>query len=355
LVNNTNTVQFVTYTVIPKASAGLGGCLGDAQTVTVTVNPKPNMTSATSKTICSGESVAIALTSDVPSNYSWIATNNANIIGESLTAQNSGTLSDILTNTTNVAQTVTYSVTPTSTTGGCIGTPQTVTVTVNPKPVLTTPLTKTICSGDVLNIALISSVTSTYSWIATDNANISGESLVAQTTSTINNTLINNSPNVQTVNYTIASTSTSGGCIGDAKTLVVTVNPAPVLTSSPTPSAICSGSTFSYVPTSSTPNPVTFAWTRAVVGGISNGPGSNNGNPNEILFNTTTAPIPVTYIFTLTANGCTNPITFPVTVIVNPIPTLKPSFAKEPFLANAPKTDININHKVKIPYFDRLK
>jgi hypothetical protein len=36
-------------------------------------------------------------------------------------------------------------------------------------------------------------------------------------------------------------------------------------------------------------------------------------------------------------------------------PTLKPSFAKEPFLANAPKTDININHKVKIPYFDRLK
>ena len=34
------------------------------------------------------------------------------------------------------------------------------------------------------------------------------------------------------------------------------------------------------------------------------------------------APLTVRYIYTLTANGCTNPVTFNVDVVVNPMPSL---------------------------------
>jgi hypothetical protein len=40
------------------------------------------MSSADNKTICSGENVNLALTSVVPSSYSWVATANANVTGE---------------------------------------------------------------------------------------------------------------------------------------------------------------------------------------------------------------------------------------------------------------------------------
>ncbi|HKM93517.1 MAG TPA: PKD-like domain-containing protein, partial [Prolixibacteraceae bacterium] len=72
--------------------------------VTVTVNPSPTMSSANAKTICSGANVSLALTSVVPSGYSWIATANANVTGESTSAQTSATISDVLVNTTSTVQ-----------------------------------------------------------------------------------------------------------------------------------------------------------------------------------------------------------------------------------------------------------
>jgi hypothetical protein len=115
---------------------------------------------------------------------------------------------------------------------------------------------------------------------------------------------------------------TASGCTNPATySVVVSIKPSPVLTSGLTPAAICSGSAFSYIPTSSTAG-TTFAWSRAVVAGISNALGSGTGNPNEILINTTSSPVSVTYVYTLSASGCTNPLTYSVNVTVNPFPTL---------------------------------
>ncbi len=96
------------------------------------------------------------------------------------------------------------------------------------------------------------------------------------------------------------------------------VTPAPVLNNY-TPPNICSGSVFSYEPTSPTAG-TTFSWTRAAVTGISNPAASGNGNPNEVLVNTTTNPIGVTYEYTLSSNNCKNPITYSVVVVVIPVP-----------------------------------
>lgn len=255
ITNSTGVAQTVTYTVTPTGT--IGGCLGSTQTVTVTVNPVPAMTSATTATICSGGTVSIPLTSSATATYTWIATDNPNTSGESTALQSTGTINNTLTNLTGSTQTVTYTVTPTSSAGGCVGSPQTVTVTITPVPSMTNANTATICSGGTVNIPLTSSAASTYTWIATNNPNTSGESTTLQSTSTINNTITNSTGAVQTVTYTVTPTATSGGCAGTTQTVTVTVNPVPAMTSA-TSATICSGGTVNIPLTSS--SGATYTW-----------------------------------------------------------------------------------------------
>jgi hypothetical protein len=70
---------------------------------------------------------------------------------------------------------------------------------------------------------------STFSWLAlVDNASVTGESLVAQTTATINNTLVNTTNVDQVVVYTVTPTGGVSLCVGDNFTVSVTVHPEPV-------------------------------------------------------------------------------------------------------------------------------
>ena len=80
-----------------------------------------------------------------------------------------------------------------------------------------------------------------------------------------------------------------------------------------------SGTVFTYTATSTTAG-TTFAWSRAAVTGISNAAATGNGNISETLVNTTASPVNVTYVYTLTADGCTN--TQNVVVTVNPVTTV---------------------------------
>jgi hypothetical protein len=100
----------------------------------------------------------------------------------------------------------------------------------------------------------------------------------------------------------------------------ISFTPKPYLSSTLTPSAICSNTAFTYTPVIA-PATATFSWTRAAVVGISNAAVTlaQTTAPNEVLINTTGSPVSVVYIFTLTSGGCTN--TQNVTVVVNPKPT----------------------------------
>ncbi len=77
----------------------------------------------------------------------------------------------------------------------------------------------------------------------------------------------------------------------------------------------CSNSNFFYHPTSDLPGTV-FSWSRAAVAGISNSVATGNDDINEVLLNTTSNPLIVTYIYTLTSNGCLS--TKNIAVAVNP-------------------------------------
>ena len=93
------------------------------------------------------------------------------------------------------------------------------------------------------------------------------------------------------------------------------INQVPSLTGGLTANAT-SSAVFNYTATSSTGG-TAFAWSRASVPGISNGPNNGTGNISETLVNTTASPVIVTYIYTLTANGCPNTQNVVVTVGVD--------------------------------------
>jgi hypothetical protein len=165
-----------------------------------------------------------------------------------------------------------------------------------------------VCEGSTLNHYSVSTTAgSTYSWSLPPGAFITSNPALSGIDVTFP---LNLSGQVSVV-------ETNGACTIFHLPLPVTVNPRPVLSSSLTPPAICSGTSFDYTATSASASP-TFAWSRTGILGINGGTGSAGaGNVSEVLTNTTTAPISVTYVYTTTAAGCTgNPQN--VVVVVNP-------------------------------------
>ena len=131
-----------------------------------------------------------------------------------------------------------------------------------------------------------------------------------------------------TANGTYTVNQTANNCTSAEGSGVAAPKAIPALSSSLTATAT-SSSAFNYTATSSTAG-TTFAWSRAAVTGISNGAATGSGNINETLVNTTMSPVNVTYVYTLTADGCTNTQNVVVTVgvdesIVSPAVTTQPA------------------------------
>jgi PKD-like domain len=125
----------------------------------------------------------------------------------------------------NIAGVYTLSVVERNT-GGCVGSPRQVVVTVNEKPDVTaTPSSESICSGFATNIALSSNMgNATFTWTAAlTSGTASGFS--GGSGATIAQTLTNTSGATATIAYTI--TPTANGTTGNPITVVITVNPLP--------------------------------------------------------------------------------------------------------------------------------
>jgi hypothetical protein len=227
LTNTTNTTQTATYTVTPTS----GTCPGATFTLTVTVNPLPVITNATTATICSGASVGLALTSTpTATTYSWIATANANVGGESTTAQSSSTISDILTNATTSEQTVTYTVTPTL--NGCSGSTQSITIAVNPQAFVNAGNDQTICAGASVILA------GNFGGAAT-NATWTGGS-----GSFSNSTYFPGQPDISVgiVNLYLTTNDPVGPCPSKTDTIQITINSSEFVTANITDTAtVCQG------------------------------------------------------------------------------------------------------------------
>ena len=295
----------------------------------VTVNPTPTVSaSPASQTFCSGSSTNISLSGTVAgTTYSWTVAQSG-VSGAS--AGSGSTIAQTLTATGTSAGTATYTITPSA--NGCTGIPVNVVITVNPIPVLSTPLTATICSGSAFTYTPASETPgTTFAWTRAAVLGIQNTAASGSNPGLINETLINTTSTAKTVTYRY--TLAASGC-SQIQDLVVTVLPSPTLTSSTNPAAVCSNEAFTYTALSSVAG-TTFSWTRPLVIGISNPAGSGSGNSvNETLVNTTAFDITVPYTFTLDASGCQT--TQIVNAVIHPIPVLSSTLTPVALCNNTP-------------------
>jgi gliding motility-associated-like protein len=335
LTNPTNTPQTATYTVTPRS----GTCNGPTFTVVATINPRPVVPNQTA-TICSGTAFTTSPTNNAPTTivpsgttYTWTVVDNTSVTGESNQATGQSSISQTLTNNTNVVQTVTYTVTPRSgADGNCVGSTFTIVVTVNPKPVVPNQ-TATICSGTAFSVLPINNPTATiipasttYTWTVVDNVNVTGDAAQTIGVSTIGQTLTNLTNTAQTVVYTVTPTSgVAGNCVGSTFTVTVTVSPRAAIAN--TTATACSGSSFSVTPTNGTdivPLGTTYAWSSlpVVTGGLTGGAtATGQSSISGTLTNPTNTPQTATYTVTPTSGTCVGP-TFNVVATINPKPVI---------------------------------
>ncbi|MDP1744504.1 MAG: PKD-like domain-containing protein, partial [Bacteroidota bacterium] len=306
LTNLTTFPLYVTYSYVITAN----NCSYN-QNVVVGVNPTPTLTSSLAPpSICSGTVFNYSPSSGTSgASYSWT---RATVVGISNAAgAGTGNPNETLTNTTASPVNVTYIYTVSA--NSCSN-PATysVVVTVNTPPILSSTLTPpAICDGTAFYYLPTSATSGTsFLWARAVVAGISNPNSVGtgDPIETLNNTTAN------PVNVTYVYTVSANGC-GNNQNVVVTVNPTPTLSSTLAPPAICSGTVFNYTATSATAG-ATYTWSRVTVIGISNAAGTGTGNPNETLINTTPAPLNVTYVYTVSANGCTDPKQYSVVVLV---------------------------------------
>ena len=298
-----------TTTYYAEAYNSTTDCISSSRTsVTATVNVIPTLSSVTSKSICSGMSVAYTSTSATSgTTFSWTRAAVTGITPS--TGSGSGaSITEVLTNSTTYPINVTYVITLTA--NSCSNT-QNVTVTVNPKPTLSSATSKSMCSGMSVDYTATSATSgTTFSWTRAAVTGIT-PSTGSGSGASITEVLTNSTANPIDVTYII--TLTANSC-SNTQNVAVTVNPTPTLSSAISIPAICSGHAVNYTATSATQG-TTFNWTRKEVPGIL--PPTSFGSEssiNEVLTNSKQTSLEVIYAIAMTANTCPN--TQEVTVVV---------------------------------------
>ncbi|MGY5846651.1 PKD-like domain-containing protein [Salegentibacter sp. HM20] len=218
--NGTNQAQIATISLIPSAN----NCVGETQTFTIEVKPKPQFEIPEIPEFCNG-----APTQAIPlsPNFSGITYDITG--GSSIGLSNKSGVTEIPSftpvNNSDAPVNATIKITPKA--NGCIGETVEVPITVKPSPVVVASFSNQICSEETTNISLSSSVNNTgFTWTVVAPAGIEGAASGSLATEgTIEQELINTTSQAQTVIYRI--TPDANNCSGATIPISITVNPTP--------------------------------------------------------------------------------------------------------------------------------
>jgi len=299
LINSAYTNETVTYSIITTAL----GCAGPEGTVTVLVHPVPDTWFVPpGQSLCSGDTTRLFIYGNVlGTTFSWTASGSSGSISGFIDGSGEE-ISQKLTNSGFGIGTVTYTASPTA--EGCPGIDSTIQVEVFPVPdVFFNQLLDTICSGDTINIFLLSHVNgSSFSWTATASSLwVTGFS--SDTGAQIRQAIINSGTTPSTVTYVV--TPSANGCQGLSDSITVLIKPRPDILFTPDSLAICSGSTTSITIASTIPG-TTFSWiaqgSSPDLTGYSNGAGSVI---SQTLYNSSFREEEACYLVVPLTDGCT--------------------------------------------------
>ena len=359
LVNTTNLIQTVTYTFRVSAS---GFVSSSTQTAVVSVNPAPVMTidNQSPSPFLSGQMTDIRIATPTQNGQVRLlsVTKDAGISGNSLAGvifTNGAIVQDVLTNSLNIAQNITYQFEVIA--NGCVN-PTTidVTITVNPVPQMTVDnQDPVLCPGEPTSID-ISSVTANAVIELTNVTlsqvgSITGFTPAGTTWNTfpelIADPLVNTTDQIQTITYQF-EVSASGFTSSAIQTAVVTVNPQPVMTATNNNPIINSGTATNILINIPTQNGqvalIGVIKPASITGNTSVGVSYSDGNAiNDILSSTSDVPETIKYIFEPSANGCVNTAERDTSeIIVTPLPIISVD-NNNPDICSDELTDIILN------------
>jgi gliding motility-associated-like protein len=322
LVNSGNTSAQFNFQGI--ATTPLASCVGYGPLGTISVDPAPVMQPLNDLTICSNALINYNLVASIPSTFSWTASTNTNVVGQPTTAVNSNLIFNTLQNNASTLQYVTYTATPTSFPAGCVGQPETFIAEVVPNIQITSVANYEICSGEPTDITLVSNLPGNFTYTATNNPNVQGESSNTQPGFYINDILSNNTAFDQIVSYNVQVSSNPYGCFGLPQVVYVEVHPEMTITNV-SPTQICSGAPLNLTLTA-TEN-ATFSW-YATQNGLITGESTTAQNTNVLNDNLSLIAganihdtVQYTISATSTVTGC-DAQALPLSIIVNPVPVL---------------------------------
>ena len=224
--------------VTPIFTGNQVSCTGPTQSFTYTVNPTPIVNDLPDQTVCNGTSVTPMSFTGTGTSYNW--SNNASSIG--LVGSGSGNISSFSAiNTSSNPISATLTVTPQFLNAGvnCIGSPEAITITVNPTPIAIAPINQVYCNGQSAPITNIAGTATGYSWI-NSNAAIG---LAANGTGNIPAFIASNTgfaPITSTITITPHYLFNGEQCDGLPVSYTIIVNPTPIV-NIPVDQTVCNG------------------------------------------------------------------------------------------------------------------
>jgi gliding motility-associated-like protein len=281
----------VTANTIYYVQVTKNGLTSSRTLVNVTVTQTPAAPQVNKPPICAGNP-AVLTASGSTGTYKWF---DVPVGGSPLSNDAIFTTPILTANKTYYVQT---------TINSCTSERIPVDVVVNPAPRITSSASGIACSGIAFNYNIIASTVSTFSWRRAVVPGISNAAATGVTPGALTETLTSTVNTPVIVKYII--TPTANGCAGASFTYQVTVNPLPLVTNNPTAS-VCNDTPHNFtINLEPAGSGASVSWSRAAVAGISNAAVTGQTAPiiKEVLHNTTTASIDVTYVFNYKTANC---------------------------------------------------
>ncbi|MFY7883890.1 MAG: PKD-like domain-containing protein, partial [Dolichospermum sp.] len=292
-----------------------GPCPAQSDQVTINLFPSPVVDAGPDFAICSGSTATMAATiNTVVSSASWSTSGTGSFSSlNNLTAVYTPSQADI------TAGSVTLTITSNDPPGPCGTVNDAMILTINQTPIIQ-DFTINVCSGEPINYVPTSNSPNvvpsgvTYEWTVLNISEINGEMNSTNPLSSVSQTLINLTDEVQSLDY-IVTPSSGLNCTGNYFTLTINVTPAPIIADINL--SICSGDNFSLLPTTGGGNssndivPLNTIYTWNVSNNDVNGE-SNQLTPgvtpiSQSLTNLTDLPVIVNYTIIPWSAVCPGP------------------------------------------------
>jgi hypothetical protein len=344
----TQTVIASTSTVYAKAISNVGACASSASSLVVTINTAIAISSCpASSVICEGAGTTVKFTVSAsggsPYTNGWQVNSGSGYTTITDNATYSGSAAQTLTINTTALSVGVYSFQPLVTnacgTASCVTTLTVVSIPAAPP----TPSIIATCNTAVISETVVGTPPAGVTWYWASNA-----AAPVSYTSAVNDYSATSSGTVY-----IRAKSDMGTCwntTGTTNSVVVTVIKSPTITTQPTSSIICQGTSASFKVTmsASSTSPLTYQWQENTGSGFAN---ISSGSPYTISVGTYTSTLDIdgtkplgTYTYQcIISNSCGTATSSIVTVTITTLPTNDLCSNASPIAIDAASVTGNLN------------